>query len=273
MICLFIRFLEIEEDNNLENASVDITLIYLINQLNKFSNYLNFILDKYKDLNQPNYFDMSKPILSLGELKSMFQTNFNFDIFSAYELVTDDIELACRNFNDILTCNLVDKQQKKTPYSLVGSLNTFLDIIQLRLPNITCSNNIQISPLPAHYSADTYLYEYVHEYASAIYDQFKTKRDQFKISEALLLQLHKKVLTEKFASNTCNSNRFVCAIEQIDPDQLFSKFEEYAECVHKYLPQIRSKNQYLLFHYFWTMQVQYMAPFFNYLCDFYSPTE
>lgn len=269
-----IRFLEIEEDHNLENASVDRTLTHLISQLKKFSNYLNFILDKYNDLNQPNYFDMNKPILSQGELKSMFQTNFNFDVFATYELVTNDIKLACLHFSDILTSNLVNKQPKKTPASLVASLSTFLDTIQLRLPNTACSSNMQISPLPAHYSANTYLYEYVHEYASVIYDQFKTKRDQFKISEALLLQLHKKVLMEKFASaNASNPNLFVSAIEQINPDQLFSKFEEYAECVHKYLPQIRSKNQYLLFHYFWTMQVQYMAPFFNYLCDFYLQAE
>jgi hypothetical protein len=152
-------------------------------------------------------------------------------------------------------------------------LNNYLDTIQLRLPNKISFENPHVSPLPAHYSANTYLYEYVYEYTSIIFEQFKSKRDQFKISESLLLQLHKKIISEKFKLSSSNQNQFVESIEKIDPDRLFSKFEEYAECVHKYLPQIRHNNQYLLFHYVWTMQVQYMAPFFNYLCDFYPPVE
>jgi len=242
---------------------------------------LSFVLEKYNDLNRPNYFDLSKPILSHTELKSIYFSNFSSHMFSFHELINTDIKLACKDFNNILVSKLVNKLQiqTRTPASLIALLNTFLDTIQLRLPSTTTTtilrNELHISPLPAHYGANTYLYEYVHEYASIIYDQFKTKRDQFKISETMLLQLHKKVLLEKFGpcAVSGNKNHFVELIERIDSDRLFSKFEEYAECVHKYLPQIRHKNQYLLFHYVWTMQVQYMAPFFNYLCDFYLPIE
>jgi hypothetical protein len=89
-----------------------------------------------------------------------------------------------------------------------------------------------------------------------------------------MLELHDSILAARkqfddIDSRGTDDNHFLNAIQHLSRDSLFDKFEEYAECVHKYLPQIRHNNQYLLFHYIWTMQVQYMAPFFNYLCDFY----
>lgn len=290
----YFRFLEIEEESTFENElenSFDATLLNLINLLKKFNNYLKFVLEKYKCLNQPNYFDLNKSILSINELKFLFGANFGIEFRMLFDLMNRDIGKALNDFNIILNNNLINKlhpnsnglvklkeiqvlkQNQHYPANLLGFFNTFLDTIQIRLPNNTSLTNLQLSPLPAHYNANTYLYEYVYEYASIIFEQFKSKRDQFKISESLLLQLHKQVLSEKFSPLLNNQNRFVAAIEQIDPDRLFSKFEEYAECVHKYLPQIRHNNQYLLFHYVWTMQVQYMAPFFNYLCDFYPAVE
>ena len=125
----------------------------------------------------------------------------------------------------------------------------------------------------------------MYEFAAALFEQFKSKRDKFQISEHFMLELHDSILASKKVydelrneqdendndneQETSEENRFLNAIKHLNRDSLFDKFEEYAECVHKYLPQIRHNNQYLLFHYIWTMQVQYMAPFFNYLCDFY----
>ena len=118
--------------------------------------------------------------------------------------------------------------------------------------------------LPARFSSHTYLYEYVFEFVAALFEQFKSKRDHFQISEQLLLDLHDSVLAKSHGGGEVIGR-------VVDRDALFGKFEEYAECVHKYLPQIRQNNQFLLFHYIWTMQVQYMAPFFNFLCDSYQP--
>lgn len=134
------------------------------------------------------------------------------------------------------------------------------------------------SPLMSHYSANTYVYIYIYEFFNALFEQFKTKRDNFQINEKLLLKLHTQILEREDliinddpAASQILNDKFINAIKLIDKDCLLSQFEEYAECVHKYLPQIRQHNQYLLFHYVWTMQVQYLAPFFNYLCDFYPP--
>ncbi len=160
-------------------------------------------------------------------------------------------------------------QCQQYPGNLLWLLNNYLDKIQLNLPNKITFDKLYFSPLPAHFNTSIYMYRYVFEYTSIIFDQFKAKRDQFKISENLLITLHTKIINEKFNPSSSRHNQFLNSIEKIDLEKLFSKFEEYAECVHKYLPQIRHKNQYLLFHYVWTMQVQYMAPFFNYLCDSY----
>ena len=140
--------------------------------------------------------------------------------------------------------------------------------------NANSSISKYYSPLNAHYSANTYVFVYINEFFNALFEQFKSKRDNFQINEQLLIKLHTQILKkETFDNQSCEilNDKFINAIKMIDKDRLLSQFEEYAECVHKYLPQIRQHYQFLLFHYVWTMQVQYLAPFFNYLCDFYPP--
>lgn len=110
--------------------------------------------------------------------------------------------------------------------------------------------------------------QYLIDFFQILFEQFKSKRDHFKINEQVLIEIHEEVIRS-------NENLNYIFYENTDNDidvsgGLLSKFEMYAECVHKYLPQIRQHNQYLLFHYIWTMQVQYLAPFFNYICDLYK---
>lgn len=109
--------------------------------------------------------------------------------------------------------------------------------------------------------------EYLTDFFQILFEQFKSKRDHFKMNEQVLIEIHDKVLKYNENLNSLLANQQA----HIDISAaLLSKFEFYAECVHKYLPQIRQHNQYLLFHYIWTMQVQYLAPFFNYICDLYK---
>ncbi len=284
----YFRFLELEEEqvtNNGSSNSFDLThsLIQLAGLIKKFNNYLRFVIEKYKTLNRPNYFDLNKSILSNNDLTCLIDNKLNTDSIDSYEALNADMLNALNQFDLILNNNLFSKLNMASAgankqSNVLNLLNTFLDLIQLRLPNqwpADCAlTAVHMSPLAAHYSSQTYLYEYVYEYACKLFEQFKAKRDAFQISEQLLLQLHENVLESKIdVQSVIQTNRFVNSIQHINPDRLFGKFEEYAECVHKYLPQIRHNNQYLLFHYIWTMQVQYMAPFFNYLCDFYSPID
>lgn len=103
--------------------------------------------------------------------------------------------------------------------------------------------------------------KYLVDFYRVLFNRFRCKRDNFKINEQVLMDIHSCVSREQ--------NDIDLSEVDLSGVDLLTKFELYAECVHKYLPQIRQHNQYLLFHYIWTMQVQYLAPFFNYICDFY----
>ena len=103
--------------------------------------------------------------------------------------------------------------------------------------------------------------KYLIDFYRVLFNRFKCKRDNFKINEQVLMDIHSCVSREQTDIDLSEVD-----LSGVD---LLTKFELYAECVHKYLPQIRQHNQYLLFHYIWTMQVQYLAPFFNYICDYY----
>ncbi len=174
-----------------------------------------------------------------------------------------------RNYTSLET--ILEKQQQTRNQSGSQSNSISSGSSSPLSRSTTLSRRVQafkpISPIISHYSASIYVYLYIFDYFNQLFEQFKSKRDHFQISEKLLLELHYAILDGKSGES---GDRFVERINQLDRDQLFGKFEEYAECVHKYLPQIRQHNQYLLFHYIWTMQVQYLAPFFNHLCDSYE---
>ncbi len=102
--------MEIEESPDTKNQNENtFDILSLVNVLKKFSNYLNFILDKYKSLNQPNYFDMKNTILSVSELKCLFGANFSFEFFTLYDLVNRDICVALKDFDNVLNQNLISK--------------------------------------------------------------------------------------------------------------------------------------------------------------------
>jgi hypothetical protein len=220
----------------------------------------------------------SKLIFKLNKSNGALTNNLNqFDTF--LDLI--QIRFSNNNMNNLISTN-INQSNKLKNYT---SLETIIEKHNLNSSQSSSgtsspsSNSLQkpkkenqletkyYSPLMPHYSANTYVYMYIYEYFNALFEQFKSKRDHFQISEKLLLELHYSII-EKNDQNVDN-NMFIEMIKNLDREKLFSKFEEYAECVHKYLPQIRQHNQYLLFHYIWTMQVQYLGPFFNYLCDFY----
>ena len=290
----FYRFFELNRFQE-PKSGLSLTIPHLLGLLSKFSIYMRFVLDKYKTLNKPNYFDLSRAILSPDELELYLSQSVGSELDAC-----DPLSRSFLRFESMLSASL----SKPSP------LDAFLDSMQMRFsPNL---NNLQLaspillnssvnlelktletllehknelqnhpgsprspngvaatkyfSPFGLHYSANTYVYLYVYEFFNALFEQFKSKRDHFQISEQLIVSLHESILSSR---RDDDDDKFIEAIRSVDKDMLLSKLEEYAECVHKYLQQIRQHNKYLLFHYIWTMQVQYLAPFFNYLCDFY----
>jgi hypothetical protein len=329
----FFRFFELnkfnlditsEKEQMLTNKSLltNATLNFLFDLTLKFSVYMRFVLEKYKSLNKPNYFSLSRTITSSNEYQLFLNKNFSSSGQTESEfiaLVNEDLIQAFVKFEHVLNESLIKKLKKNDLTHNLKSFDQFLDVIHVRFGNLNNLTSLQISsplliddassarikklktleclmnlsdssssssenknysiskyysPLNAHYSANTYVFVYINEFFNALFEQFKSKRDNFQINEQLLIKLHTQILKkETFDNQSCEilNDKFINAIKMIDKDRLLSQFEEYAECVHKYLPQIRQHYQFLLFHYVWTMQVQYLAPFFNYLCDFYPP--
>lgn len=303
----FFRFLELNDTNESVNDSYSVKFICnTIELLHKFIKYLiNNVIDEYKTLNRPNYFLPNKKILNTDDYNMHLNKYINsvFMIQNCMNerlsmLLSGDLKQALKKL-ELTTSGLVNKLKTSSNSSSLTNnlnyLNAFLDSCQIRLNTSTVlqhpgspmsssmgfvnANHVSFSPLVYHYSSQTYVYEYIYDFFNLLFEQFKSKRDHFQISENLLLNLHDQILLNNTAGvvnsgsviGNSDNNKFIRSIKNIDRDRLLSKFEEYAECVHKYLPQIRQHNQYLLFHYVWTMQVQYLAPFFNYLCDFYNP--
>lgn len=177
-----------------------------------------------------------------------------------------------QNFSTLNRPSFFDlKQEILDARGIDSKLNEFIDLLyksELYFNNSSkqIDLNVQLKlSTPKH--SNKIFNDYLTDFFQILFDQFKSKRDHFKMNEQVLIEIHEKVIR-------CNENLNLLLANQenhIDISAaLLSKFEFYAECVHKYLPQIRQHNQYLLFHYIWTMQVQYFAPFFNYICDLYK---
>jgi hypothetical protein len=116
----YFRFLELEESESSTASSIDsnqkqqktnfnLNLLNLINLLKKFNNYLKFVLEKYKNFNKPNYFDLSKTILSCTELKCLFENTFNVELFDLYDNLNNDMSIALNEFDILLCKNLLSK--------------------------------------------------------------------------------------------------------------------------------------------------------------------
>ena len=299
----FYRFFELNKFEEPKSGQ-SLAIPHLLGLLNKFSIYMRFVLDKYKTLNKPNYFSLSRAILSSDEHELYLSKNVGSDFDAC-----DALSRSFLKFESILSSSLSKLNSNAGILVSLNQLDAFLDSIQIRFSNnlnnlqlsspilLNSSVNLELktletllehknelynhpgsprspngvatkyfSPFGLHYSSNTYVYLYVYEFFNALFEQFKSKRDHFQISEQLIVSLHESILNSR---QDDDDDKFIEAIKNVDKDMLLSKLEEYAECVHKYLQQIRQHNKYLLFHYIWTMQVQYLAPFFNYLCDFY----
>ena len=304
----FFRFVElnkIDAPSTAETpsaAAANQTLLHLVELVKRFGAHLRAALLAHRTLNRPNYFELRRSILSASEYASyLHRSTQDEDENDVEQAISGDLIDALLKFDTLVQSQLAGKMKKSggglmsnKNLSLLANLHTldtFLSVAHVRghaaTATVTASTTAlgAFSPLVAHYSPDIYVYMYVHDYVNGLFEQFRAKRDHFQISEKLLLDLHESIIrkeTRRTLSDhddddddqddeDANRNAFVETIRHLDREQLFNKFEEYAECVHKYLPQIRQHNQYLLFHYIWTMQVQYLGPFFNYLCDFYPP--
>ncbi len=169
------------------------------------------------------------------------------------------------NFFNLDSEILPESAFQQPPANIENILKSFEAF--LRSSAKTFDYSLSYKFLSIEVSSDQELFnDYMSEFFKILFGQFKLKRDNFKINEQIVLDVHARVVQ----ANPSLRESFLGRRPLLDQMCLLTEFELYAECVHKYLPKVRQYNQYLLFHYVWTMQVQYLAPFFNYLSDLYS---
>jgi hypothetical protein len=255
----FYRFFELNKFEEPKSSSLAIPHLFAL--LNKFSIYMRFVLDKYRTLNKPNYFNMSRAILSADEYELYLSKNIGSDLD-----VTDALCKSFLKFESILSSNLSKLNPGANMLVSLNQLDSFLDSIQIRFSNNL--NNLQLSspillnstinlelktletllehknelynhpgsprspngvttkyfsPFGLHYSSNTYVYLYVYEFFNALFEQFKSKRDHFQISEQLIVNLHESILNSK----RDDDDKFIEVIKNIDKDMLLSKLETY----------------------------------------------
>ncbi len=117
--------------------------------------------------------------------------------------------------------------------------------------------------------------EFLFYFIDQLYQTFHIKRSEFYLNDNILLDLHKQ-LCEKLSNDTNNHHnilfqKFVNDLltnkQIIDNIQmnLTYEFETNAELVHICLNQIRKAQPSLIFHYTWTIFIQYLHTYYNVL--------
>lgn len=115
--------------------------------------------------------------------------------------------------------------------------------------------------------------EFLFHFIDQLYQTFHLKRSQFHLNENILLELHQQVC-EKFSNDTNNNNS--ASLQKVINDLLNNnellehiqmslayQFETNAELVHNSLNQVRKADSSLIFHYTWTIYIQYLHTYYN----------
>lgn len=130
----------------------------------------------------------------------------------------------------------------------------FNDRFYLSSPSISISNH-------------SIIIKFLFDFTEQLYQTFQRKQSDFSLNDNILLDLHKNlfnqnILFEEFMNNT--------QIIQNIQENLISNFEINAELVHICINQIRKSQTSLIFHYTWTIFIQYLHTYYNVLWNLYE---
>ncbi|CAF0811924.1 unnamed protein product [Rotaria sordida] len=116
--------------------------------------------------------------------------------------------------------------------------------------------------------------EFLFHFIDQLYQTFHIKRSQFHLNENVLIDLHKQ-LCEQLSNDTNNNSTILQKfinhllnnqeiLEHIQMNLTYD-FETNAELVHTCLNQVRKADSSLIFHYTWTIYIQYLHTYYNVL--------
>ncbi|CAF1399901.1 unnamed protein product [Adineta steineri] len=155
-------------------------------------------------------------------------------------------------------------------YETNTNYNQWYDYINKCLKDstyISLSSSLTISNRPI-------IVEFLFHFIDQLYQTFHIKRSQFHLNENVLVDLHKQ-LCEKLSNDTNNNSTLLHEfinhllnnqqlLEHIQSNLTYD-FETNAELVHTCLNQVRKAESSLIFHYTWTIYVQYLHTYYNVL--------
>lgn len=114
--------------------------------------------------------------------------------------------------------------------------------------------------------------EFLFYFTNQLYQTLQIKQSQFYLNDVILLDLHKQVcemlsddnhkILEKTSIDDLLNNETI--VEYIKKS-LTHQFETNAELVHICLNQVRKAESSLIFHYTWTIFIQYLHTYNNIL--------
>lgn len=128
----------------------------------------------------------------------------------------------------------------------------------------------QPSPRSSIHSNRAIMIEFLFHFINQLYQTFHQKRSQFHLNDQVLLELHQQLceVLANDANNNLNSMSHLLTDEHLIDQmqkQLTSEFDINAELVHTCLNQIRKSQTSLIFHYTWTIYIQYLHTYYNVL--------
>lgn len=94
-------------------------------------------------------------------------------------------------------------------------------------------------------------------FTEQLYRNFHRNQSEFSLNDSILLDLHQKLSHDDLLLD----QQTIDAIQR----NLTSHFESNAELVHRCLNQIRKSQSSLIFHYTWTIFIQYLHTYYNVL--------
>ncbi|CAF2470656.1 unnamed protein product [Rotaria sp. Silwood2] len=114
--------------------------------------------------------------------------------------------------------------------------------------------------------------EFLFYFIDQLYQTLHIKQSQFYLNDNILLDLHKHLceklsndnqnkLSQKFMNDLLNNKQIITNIQM----NLTYDYETNAELVHICLNQIRKAQTSLIFHYTWTVFIQYLHTYYNVL--------
>ncbi len=101
------------------------------------------------------------------------------------------------------------------------------------------------------------IFKFLVDFTDQLFQTFRRKQSEFYLNDSILLDLHRKL---------SHHDIFIekQTIENIQTNLTYD-FETNAELVHICLNQIRKSQASLIFHYTWTIFIQYLHTYYNVL--------